>query len=193
MLTLVTVEEYMDSPFYGQEDYDKVERALEWAERRFYRLTERDYLGYWLTPREVTFLVHGNGEKLVRFPWPVLEIHEVKDLDEDVVLEGVRHWGSHYIFYGAGFPDGIANIRVHADTGDPNYALDPLPEDVSQAIKRLARNQLMGDRIAGERTIDFRPPTEETPAVMPTITGDREVDGVIRSYMTRDLTGGLLF
>lgn len=195
MPTLVTLDEFKASAFYNSNlQDDQILQALDQAEARFYSLTNRDHLGYWFIERTVEKTLHGNGLTFIRFPYPVLEVVSVILLDtgEDVTSD-VRAWGSHYLYYPDGWPDGTANIVVRAKVGDPAYALDgTVPLDVKRAIMRLARNYLTGDRIAGERYIDRRPPSDEAPPP-PTLTGDREVDGIIRSYVVGDISGAFIF
>ncbi|MEN3007250.1 MAG: hypothetical protein ABC578_06250 [Candidatus Methanosuratincola petrocarbonis] len=195
MPTLVTLDEFKQSAFYDSSISDEqATNALDQAEARFYSLTNRDHLGYWFIQRQVEKILHGTGTTFLRFPYPVLEIVSVVllDTDEDVT-SAVRAWGSHYLYYPDEWPEGTANIKVVAKAGDPAYAATgTVPLDVKRAIMRLARNYLVNDRIAGERYIDLRPPSDEAPPP-PTLTGDREVDGIIRSYSVVDVSGSFWF
>jgi len=64
--------------------------------------------------------------------------------------------------------------------------LGNVPADVKEAVMRLANMKMRHYRIAGERLQERRPPDEPVPP--PTITGDREVDGIIRSYTVQDIS-----
>lgn len=181
---LVTVEEFKASRYYKSDWPDtEVEKALLYAESRFYILTNREKFGYWFEPRELTLVLDGTGGRLLRSPYPVLRIYEARVLTkegEEDVTDLIRHRG-HFVYFPSTWEEEFANVTIRADFGDPAYADRPVPEDVKEAIKRLANMKLRRHfRVAGEELAERRPPTEEPPP--PTITGDREVDQIIRSY-----------
>lgn len=193
VLTLVTVEEYVASAFSG--DVSATDAQVAWAlgtaEARFYSLTRRQTLGYWFLPTDVEMVCHGCGDTLLHVGYPVLKITSVK-LNGVSITDYVKSWRSHYLYYAGVWTEGFANIDLQITVGDPEYApAGTVPLDVKRAIMRLARNYLIGDRIAGERYIERRPASDEA-VPPPTITGDREVDAVIRTYTVHDLTGGMV-
>ncbi len=195
MPTLVSVAEFKESAHYrdthGHSD-DEIAGALNLAETRFYKLTRRDKYKYWFVPKEQTYTVHGNGLLFIRFPGPVASLVSVTNLDNDTDhTDKVKAWGGHYLYHKQKWPNGIANIEVTAMIGDPDHVSE-VPLDVKRAIMRMAKMHLLGDRQAGERYIDRRPPTDDAPPP-PTLTGDREVDNILRSYMVDDISGSFFF
>lgn len=190
---LATVEQFVASPYY-QSSYSEsaILEALRYAERRFYELTNREKYGYWLEPRRVTMSLDGTGGRLLRTKYPVLKLlsceiitsitGEYLDITNSVRLR------NHFLWYRDGFPEGFANVRVVALCGDPHYGEGAdVPEDVREAVLRLADLKLRRKRIAGEEVSERRP-SANPPPPPPTLTGDREVDGIIRTYtITRPL------
>ncbi|MEN3011005.1 MAG: hypothetical protein ABDI20_08630 [Candidatus Bipolaricaulaceae bacterium] len=182
---IVTLEEFRESRYWRDNmDEAQVEEALRYAEERFYALTNRAKYGYWLEPKVEEFALDGTGTRLLRAPSPVLEVLEVQVLTETgplPITENVRPRG-HFLYRLDGvFPEGVGNVRVKAKVGDPLYARRGIPEDAKEAVRRLAFLKLLRHvRIAGEQLDEHRPPTEPPPP--PTLTGDREVDGILKTY-----------
>lgn len=192
---LVTVQEFQESR-YGRPSYTdaQVREALEYAEQRFYSLTNRDRYGYWLEPRALTLRVHGTGTSLLRLPYPVLVVTKVElvgaDGSRQDITEAVRAHGHFLHRTDDVFPEGFANVEVEGEFGDPFYAGRPVPADVKEAVCRLAHMKLRRHRlIAGEEIEEHRPPTEPPPP--PTLTGDREVDGILKTYFVAPPLGYL--
>jgi len=194
-VALVTLEEFKSSKYYSENFTDEqVQYALSYAEERFYVLTNREKHGYWMESRELTLELDGTGHRLLRSPYPVLGVAGVTIIGEDGsqedVTSSVRARG-HFLWYKDGWPYGFANVRVQGTFGDPRYAGKSVPDDVKEAVMRLAWRKLRRDRIAGERNFERRAPGPTEPIPPPTLTGDREVDGIIRSYMIEDLSSAL--
>lgn len=194
---LVALDEFKSSRYYdsnaGWAD-EEVTEALVYAEDRFYRLTGRHRWGYWLQPRTLTLNLDGTGKRLLYSPYPLLVLDSCQVAysggTQDVTSE-VR-WRNHFLFLTAGWWEGFANVTVTGAFGDPAYisvtdegARANVPEDVREAVRRLANRKLRHLRIAGEQLSERRPPTPSEPVPPPTLTGDREVDGIIRSYTVR--------
>lgn len=189
---LVSLEEFKSSRYYRADWTDsECQEALEYAEERFYRFTNREKHGYWLEPRELALSLDGTGHKLLRSPYPVLSLSSVvlrtREGEEDVTAEVT--FRGHYLHREDGFPYGFANVSVSGAFGDPAYAGRAIPRDVKEAVMRLAYRKLLRTRIAGERLYERRAPGEEVPP--PTLTGDRETDAIIRTYTVGDITGTL--
>lgn len=194
---LVSVAEFKASPYYTDKYTDQaIQSALDYAEDRFYELTNRAAFGYWFHPREVEMVLDGTGTRLLRARYPILRLlycGVIDRLDGTVadITSAVRV-REHFLWYRPGFREGFANVHVIALCGDPQYAaveaaesgesglLGYVPTDVREAILRLADLKLRRKRIAGEEVVERRPGV--TPPPPPTFTGDREVDGIIRTY-----------
>lgn len=174
---------------------EQVQEALDYAEARFLRLTNRDRTGMWFVPRELTVFVHGTGSECVRVPYPVLSLSQVVVIEENglttEITQDVRYHG-RFLWYDGTFPRGFKNVQIVGTFGDPRYG-GTVPEDVKEAILRFAWLKLRRSRLAGERVTDFRPPPSDGNVPPPTYTGDRELDGIIKSYIVDDITGGFDF
>lgn len=182
---LVTLEDFRASRYNNSAYSDElITAALAYAENRFYTLTNRELTGYWLEPRELVLLLDGSGTSILMSPYPLVSVSKVRILQEGgwaEVTPLVRRRG-HFLSLSPGeFPEGFATVEVTAEVGDPMFCGKPVPEDVKEAVRRLAHMKLRRHRlIAGEEMDEHRPPTEPPPP--PTMTGDREVDGIIKSY-----------
>jgi len=183
---LVTVEEFRESP-YNKADFTDadIQKALEYAEARFYRLTKREEWGYWLEPRRCSLRLDGTGTSLLRLPFPLVNLVELRVLYAAGWLEltDTATFRGHFIYLPGDlvFEEGVMNVHVVGDFGDPDYCSRPVPADVKEAIMRLAFMKLRRHyRLAGEQLLERRAPDEAPPPV--TYTGDREVDGIIASY-----------
>lgn len=190
---LVSVAEFLDSRYCRPEWEDKAPEMLQYGEDRFYQLTKRNQWGYWIQPKTRTVTLDGNGSRLLRTPYPLIDLHEcvvysegAAGVVEDDVTDAIR-FRSHFLHHHRGFPNGFANVVLTGDFGDPAFVEKDVPDDVKECIMRLAHMKLTRARIAGERVHERRPPGDE-PVPPPTMTGDREVDGIIRSYTVRDMT-----
>lgn len=182
---LVTLEEFRASR-YNNASYtdEQILSALLYAETRFYTLTNREHTGYWLEPKERVLLLDGSGTSILMSPYPLISVSRVRILEGENwvdVTSKVRVRG-HFLALTSGvFPEDFATVEVTAQVGDPRFCGRPVPEDVKEAVRRLAHMKLRRHRlIAGEEMDEHRPPTEPPPP--PTMTGDREVDGIIKSY-----------
>ncbi|MCS7240829.1 MAG: hypothetical protein NZ651_06265 [Candidatus Bipolaricaulota bacterium] len=181
---IVDLQDFQRSRYWREGlNPQEVEAALRYAEERFYTLTNRHRYGYWFEPKELEIFLDGTGSQLLRSPYPIVEVIEVKVITAfgtfDITAR-VRARGHFLYRLDGAFPEGVANIQLLAAFGDPAYVQQEIPEDAREAVRRLAYNKLRFYRIAGEELDERRPPTESPPP--PTLTGDREVDGIIRSY-----------
>lgn len=182
---LVTLAEFQGSR-YWRSDFspEEAEAALRYAEERFYTLTNRHRHGYWLEPRELEVWLDGTGTHLLRAPYPILEVLEVRVLDVTGLVDITPHVRArgHFLYRGdAVFPEGFSNVQLVAEFGDPAFAGQGVPEEVKEAVRRLAYNKLRRHyRILGEELLERRAPSETPPP--PSLTGDPEVDGIIRAY-----------
>ena len=150
MSTLVSLAEFR-STRYSNPNWtdDEVQAALDYAEQRFYRLTNRDVVGYWFVARDVELSLDGTGMDYLRVPYPLLDLASVQLLDSSGAgtdITSYVRWRGHYIWYDPGFPAGFANVVVQATCGDPRYAVagqtDTVPPDVKDAVCRLAEMKL---------------------------------------------------
>ncbi len=193
---LVTLAEFKASPYWNDKyTDDAILSALRYAEQRFYEYTNRGKYGYWLQGKKAKMVLDGTGTRLVRTNYPVLQLISCKMItgpNTTVDITDQVRSRLHYLWYRGGFREGFANVVVEAYCGDPAYARladdsgesgavdSGVPEDVKEAILRLADLKLRRKRIAGEEIVERRPDARPVPP--PTYTGDREVDGIIKTY-----------
>jgi len=181
---LVPLEEFKASAYWKDSFSDEqAEKALSYAERRFYALTKREQYGYWFEPRRCILRLDGTGTSLLYLPYPLVNLIDVRIIYAAgyLFITDFCRFRGHFLHYTASvFPEGIMNVQVTGDFGDPKWA-GTVPEDVKEAVMRLAFMKLRRHyRIAGEELLERRAPDQPPPPV--TYTGDREVDGIIATY-----------
>lgn len=121
---LVSVAEFKASPYYTEKYTDSaIQQALDYAERRFYELTNRAEFGYWFRPGRSRCSWTGPG-RLLRARYPIVQllycgIIERLDGTETDVTSSVRV-RNHFLWYRPGFREGFANVHVIALCGIPD-------------------------------------------------------------------------
>jgi hypothetical protein len=181
---LVHLDEFKASAYWKDSFSDEqVEKALSYAERRFYALTKREQYGYWFEPKRCVLRLDGTGTSLLQLAYPLVNLVDVRILYAAgaLLITDFCRFRGHFLHYVAGeFPEGVMNVQVTGDFGDPKWN-GTVPDDVKEAVMRLAFMKLRRHyRIAGEELLERRAPDQPPPPV--TYTGDREVDGIIATY-----------
>lgn len=142
-------------------------------------------------PRSATQTLSGHGHAYLRAMWPRLRRVLTAEVDGVALDPGATRVDGCYLVLAAGWPEGVANVRVTYEHG-----YDEPPRRLRRAALILAKNWLIrgpiDDRATQVLGVEGGVINLATPGVFGSVFGLPEVDAVIADLREDPPTGGVL-